>query len=68
MNTEKLEQARKRKGITIKELCKEIGISRSAYYRKCRGISEFKKSEMEKIIALLELPTPIGIFFMEKVS
>ena len=57
-----------RKGYTQDEFCELIGISRSAFYRKCNGISEFTQGEIEKILLCLDLKTPMGIFFAEKVS
>lgn len=68
MDAKKLEDAMKEKGISKVKICKELGISRSAFYRKCQGISEFTQSEIQKIVNLLSLDTPVGIFFAEKVS
>lgn len=68
MNKQKLEEMRKRKNLTINELCLKIGISRSAYYRKTNGISEFTQSEIEKLVKVLDLKSPMGIFFNQKVS
>jgi transcriptional regulator with XRE-family HTH domain len=58
----------KSKGITIESLCKEIGISRSAFYRKCNGLSNFTQSEIQEIVDFLGLKSPMGIFFKEIVS
>lgn len=55
----------KKKGISIEELCKEIGISRSAFYRKCNGKSEFTQSEIQAIVSCLNLDSPIAIFFAQ---
>ena len=63
MNKEKLDRVRKEKGLTINELRLQLGISRSAYYRKTHGISEFTQSEIEKLVKILDLKTPMGIFF-----
>lgn len=63
-----LEIEMKKKGVTQEQLCKEIGMSRSAFYRKCNGISEFTLSEINAITSYLGLKTPMGIFFTEKVS
>lgn len=68
MNKLELEIAMKKKGVTTKQLCKAIGMSRSAFYRKCNGISEFTIGDINKIVAYLELKTPMGIFFDEEVS
>lgn len=63
-----LEYKRKQKGMSVDDVCKAAGISRSAYYRKCNGKSEFTQNEIKKIVDCLELETPMGIFFASKVS
>lgn len=50
-------------GISIGELCEKIGISRSAFYRKCNGKSDFTQSEIQAIVDLLHLESPVAIFF-----
>lgn len=56
------------RGVTIEKLCENIGISRSAFYRKCRGMSEFTITEIQAIVDFLGLESPMGIFFTKKVS
>lgn len=68
MDKLRLEYEMKKKGITVDALCKHIGISRSAYYRKMNGTSEFTQGEIQMIIDLLALESPMGIFFSQKVS
>ena len=68
MDRYKLEYEMKSRGVTIEELCDNLGISRSAFYRKCRGLSEFTQGEIQKIVDYLNLGTPMGIFFADKVS
>lgn len=68
MDKIRLEYERKRSGKTVDELCDAAGISKSAYYRKCNGTSEFTQGEIQKIVDFLGLDTPVGIFFAEKVS
>lgn len=68
MNKALLEFEMKRHEISVADMCKKIGMSRSAFYRKCNGISEFTQSEIQSIVNLLELASPMGIFFEEKVS
>lgn len=63
MNKALLEYEIKRKGYTIERMCKELGISRSAFFRKCNGSSEFKQGEIAKIVELLGLESPMEIFF-----
>ena len=60
-----LEYEMKKKGISVEELCKQIGISRSAFYRKCNGKSEFTQSEIKAIVECLNLASPMAIFFAQ---
>ena len=53
----------KRHGLTKADLCRELGISRTALYRKLNGTSEFTLSEIKSIGRLLSLETLIPIFF-----
>ena len=68
MNKALLEYRMKERGITIADMCKILGISRSAFYRKCSGKSEFTLKEIKKIVEVLNLDSPIDIFFTHKVS
>lgn len=68
MNIAKLEYEMKIRGVTRTELCKMLNMSRSAFYRKCNGLSEFTRCEIQKIVDYLQLDSPVGIFFDSKVS
>lgn len=68
MNKYRLEYERKLKGLSVDQLCKEIGISKAAYYRKCNGKSEFTRKEIQIIVDILGLESPMEIFFTSKVS
>lgn len=68
MDRLKLEYAIKKKKLTYKEVCEALNISRSAFYRKSRGISEFTQSEISILIDLLDLENPCEIFFANNVS
>ena len=50
MDRFKLEYEIKSKGITVEKFCDDIGMSRSAYYRKCNGTSEFTQGEIQTIV------------------
>lgn len=63
MNKELLEYHMKKAGKTISDMCSVLGISRSAYYRKCNGISEFTLGEIQAIVEYLKLESPVDIFF-----
>jgi ACT domain-containing protein len=65
MNTALLEDKMKERGKTIADMCRMLGISRSAFYRKRKGISEFTQNEIRKIVMYLELDSPVEIFFAQ---
>lgn len=68
MNKAKLEYEMSVHNISKSDMCAMLGISRSAFYRKCNGESEFTQSEIQKIVDILNLESPMGIFFNEKMS
>lgn len=68
MNKLKLEYERKQKGISTEELCKAANMSRSAFYRKMNGKSQFTQGEIQAICDILALESPMDIFFDQKVS
>ena len=68
MDKELLLYEMNKRNITIKMMCEKLGISRSAFYRKCNGITEFTQSEIQTIVDSLCLESPVGIFFKSKVS
>ena len=63
MDAIRLEYEIKRNGYSIEGFCRAIGISKSAYYRKIKGVTEFTQGEIQKIVDLLGLESPMGIFF-----
>lgn len=71
MNKARLEYEMKVKGISSKDMCGFLKMSRSAFYRKCNMKSEFTRKEIEEIIAILGIDKAEAmteIFFNEKVS
>lgn len=68
MDKYKLEYEMRRRGITKNKLCEDLHISRSAFFRKLNGKSEFTQGEIERIVKYLNLESPMGIFFAENVS
>lgn len=66
MDTIRLEYEVKKKGYSVQGFCKALGLSKSAYYRKCKGITEFTLGEIQRIVDILELESPVGIFFTGK--
>lgn len=63
MNKALLEYKMSEKGKSITDMCNMLSISRSAFYRKCNGKSEFTMSEIKKIVDFLKLESPVDIFF-----
>ena len=68
MDRYRLQYEMKVRGITVDKLCYDLKISKSAFYRKCNGTSEFTQSEIQAIVDYLGLDSPMGIFFAVKVS
>ena len=68
MDAALLEYEMKRKHISAKALSEYIGIDRSSFSKKMRGISEFKLSEIQKICECLSIDNPQPIFFSNEVS
>lgn len=48
MNAERLMRTLKARHVSISDMCQQLGMSRSAFYRKTRGISEFTEGEIER--------------------
>jgi predicted transcriptional regulator len=63
MNKALLEYKMGENGKSISDMCTMLNISRSAFYRKCNGKSEFTMSEIKKIVDFLKLESPVDIFF-----
>lgn len=70
MDKYKLEYFIKDRGYTKEQLCTEMGLSKSAFYRKCAGKTEFTLVDIKAIVRLLKLSNDeiLEIFFAEKVS
>lgn len=68
MDYQKLREEMRKKGVTVNMMCLELNMSRSAFYRKCHGKTEFKRSEIEKIVSFLDIDSPVSIFFAREVS
>lgn len=68
MNAVRLKYEMGMRNVTPAILCEALKISKSAFYRKLNGTSEFTQSEIQKIVDFLGLDSPVGIFFTEKVS
>ncbi len=58
------------KGKTADDVCKAAGFSKSAWFRKIAGVTEFTQGEMQAIADLLNLDQQkiCEVFFAEQVS
>lgn len=68
MDAARLEYEMKRRNVKKANMCEMLGISRTAFYRKCNGKSEFTQSEIQKIAEYLHLDNLMDVFFADKVS
>ncbi len=68
MNKALLRYTMEMNNVSVDDLCTFIGISKSAFYKKINGKSEFTRGEIEKICECLNLSSPVDIFFAAKVS
>ena len=68
MNGERLREVMREKGITVVHMCREIGISRKAFWSKCTGRSEFTQSEIVKIVEIVGKREGMNIFFPTSVG
>lgn len=55
----------KKKKITVDDLTRNIGISKTSFYRKCAGKTDFTIREVKGIVKALGLTSPIDIFFAD---
>ena len=65
MNRSELKAEIARKGISNRAISVALGISEQAFYNKIGGSSEFKESEIKKLITILELtPDDVNRIFL----
>lgn len=53
---------------TYEDVAKAIGINASTLYRKISGQSEFTRAEIQKICEVLNLDSPMDIFFTDELA
>ncbi len=63
MNRIRLEYEMKSRGITVEMACEATGLSPAAWYRRLRGDTEFTQGEIQSLMNLMKLESPMGIFF-----
>ena len=68
MNKQALFEKMAEQNVSIKKMYTALNMSRSAFYRKCNGLSEFTLKEIKLIMSLLGIEDPNEIFFSKKVS
>lgn len=68
MNKKKLEERMEQCGVSKKQAYQRLHISRSAFYRKMNGLSEFTLKEIRELMFMLDLDDADEIFFDKKVS
>lgn len=68
MNSTKLTNTMRQAGVTKRQAREYLGISRTAFYRKSNGKSEFTLAEIRKLMELLNLESADEIFFDREVS
>ena len=68
MNKQALFDRMKQRGYSVTDMYSALNISRSAFYRKCNGLSEFTLKEVTRIMELLGVEDPNEIFFAKKVT
>lgn len=68
MDKYKLQYIMKKNGISVEDMAKKMGISKSALYSKMNGRSQFTLAEIQMIIKILDLDSPVDIFFAKEVS
>ena len=68
MNKQKLEDRMKQCNVSKRQAYERLKISRSAFYRKLNGISEFTLQEIRELMSMLNLKSADEIFFDKEVS
>lgn len=63
----KLQYEMKTKNVSVDQMCEACGMSRSAFYQKCKGASQFNLNEIQTIVNVLGVD-PMSIFFVSEVS
>ena len=66
MNRIRLEYELRSRGITVEQACEATGMSTGAWYRRLRGETEFTQGEIQALMDLMHLDSPMGIFFDDK--
>ena len=68
MNKQALINRMREQGLSITDMYRALNMSRSSFYRKCNGQSEFTLKEITRIMEILSVRDPNEIFFAASVS
>lgn len=68
MNKQALFNRMREQGLSITDMYRALNMSRSSFYRKCNGQSEFTLKEITRIMEILSVCDPNEIFFAAAVS
>lgn len=55
-------------GMTMKELAEQLGIDESTLYRKVSSDGNFTREEINRMISIMHIEDPMGIFFARKLA
>ena len=66
-NQYELEKQIRQNGLTKKQVAKELGLSEQGFLLKLSNKSEFKASEIDKLVKILHLPDN-SLFFAKNVN
>ena len=55
-------------GLTMKTLAEEMGIDESTLYRKVSSGGNFTRKEINTMIPILQIDTPMDIFFDQELA
>lgn len=55
-------------GVTMRELAEKLEIDESTLYRKVNSDGSFTREEINKMIPILKIDSPMEIFFAEKLA
>ena len=54
--------------VSVKELCAELNIDESTFYRKMKQNGAFSREQINKMIKLLGITEPMEIFFASELA
>ena len=65
MASEKLREAINARGLKQKYIAEKIGISETTLYRKMSDDGDFSRTEIKKIMTVLDIADPVPIFLQK---